>query len=218
MSVITDRKVVAGSEQESNLNPPPTNIYFSDTFTTNVGAWKKLGNTAAIAIENERLAVTTGNNNHGARADYYLYADRTYRIVMEVDKDTFTPDLEIGILKATQLQQSDIVNNSGVYETTFTPDESRNYNIRTKLKQARYKGDPQVFYLDDVEITDITNGNPPFYETDFSNDIATWSATKQATSVTTENERLKVVTKTHHQGANGLYYYFQEEPIRFVWM
>ncbi|MBQ4819099.1 RHS repeat-associated core domain-containing protein [Aquimarina sp. MMG016] len=206
LSVVTDRKVIADDQTVTDPNPRPTNVIHFDNFEAGVGPWEKTNRAIKAEVVDGRLAVTTDRNNQGAQANYWLYAGRTYRIIMEVDKDTFAPDLQIGIWKGNQEQQSDIVTQTGVYETTFTPDESRNYRLRTRLSQNRYSDGEQTYYLDTVEIIDITTGNPPLYVTEFTNDVNPWRASNNTTSMTLEAGSLKVVTGRNNNGANANYY------------
>ena len=51
----------------------------------------------------------------------------------------------------------------------------------------------------------VDYGGTKVYTTNFSTDIATWQASSSAISTSVENERLKIVTDAHLNGANGYY-------------
>ena len=206
LSVITDRKIVADSQSETVV-PIQTSIYTTN-FETSTAPWQKTTQATSLTMDSGRLAVTTAKNNHGAHANYFMHAGRTYEISMSVDKSAFTPDIEVGVWKGNSRIISERLTDSGDFTTTVTIDESRNYRIRTRLKESGYSGADQTYYLDNIQIKDITatEDNPPYFVTDFTADIKPWKKSNNTTSISSEAGKLKVVTGKHHNGANANYY------------
>ncbi|WP_378175191.1 hypothetical protein [Aquimarina sp. SS2-1] len=207
LSVISDRKLVAIDTTNSITSVvTDSDIHYNDTFDTSVGGWTKTTQATGIAIDNGRLAVTTAQNNHGAQSYYWLYAGRTYEIRLTVNRDDFTPGLEIGIWKGSSKLQAQNVDMSGAVTMTFTATSTGNHRLNTRLKETGYAGADQTYYLDAIEIEDLTEGTQPIYVTEFTGGVTPFTASNGTTAMTTEAGRLKVTTGADFNGTNANYY------------